>query len=224
MMMKKLFVTRDLTSFVNRGAKVIPQMTQAAPVTLSLVLGAAVIWVVARDRDGHARRRLPRHARSTRFVMVLGLVGISMPVFWVGEVVNLLTQSRLHDTFLFSWVPPLGYVPLTQSPVGLVQGADPPVAHARDPLHRHLRARAALEPDRGAGAGLRPHRAREGADRAARAGAPRAAHLAHHLRQPLRPRLRRARRRRRAADRGRVRPARASASSPTTRCRTSTCR
>src|SRR6059058_2243454 len=46
-MMKKLFVTRDLTSFVNRGAKVVPQVTEAAPVTLSLVLGAAVIWVVA---------------------------------------------------------------------------------------------------------------------------------------------------------------------------------
>src|SRR5256885_13278836 len=46
LMMKKLFVTRDLTSFVNRGAKVIPQVTQPAPVTLSLVLGAAVVWGV----------------------------------------------------------------------------------------------------------------------------------------------------------------------------------
>src|ERR687885_1663429 len=46
LMMKKLFVTRDLTSFVNRGAKVIPQVTQAAPVTLSLVIGASVIWVL----------------------------------------------------------------------------------------------------------------------------------------------------------------------------------
>ena len=41
-----------------------------------------------------------------------------MPVFWLGEVVNMLSQNRLHGTFLFSWVPPLGYVPLTQSPVG----------------------------------------------------------------------------------------------------------
>ena len=48
LMMKKLFVTRDLTSFVNRGAKVIPQVVEAAPVTLSLVIGAAVIWVVVR--------------------------------------------------------------------------------------------------------------------------------------------------------------------------------
>ena len=27
-MMKKLFVTRDLTSFVNRGAKVVPQIVE----------------------------------------------------------------------------------------------------------------------------------------------------------------------------------------------------
>jgi peptide/nickel transport system permease protein len=50
--------------------------------------------------------------------MIVGLIGISMPVFWLGEVVNMFTQSRLHDTFLFSWVPPLGYVPLTESPSG----------------------------------------------------------------------------------------------------------
>jgi len=30
----------------------------------------------------------------------------------------LLTQSRLHDTWVFGWVPPLGYVPFTQSPWG----------------------------------------------------------------------------------------------------------
>src|SRR5262245_62257263 len=32
-MMKKLFITRDLTSFQNRGQKVIPQLVQAPPIT-----------------------------------------------------------------------------------------------------------------------------------------------------------------------------------------------
>ena len=31
LMMKKLFITRDLTSFVNRGAKVVPQVTRRRP-------------------------------------------------------------------------------------------------------------------------------------------------------------------------------------------------
>jgi peptide/nickel transport system permease protein len=49
-------------------------------------------------------------------IMLLGLIGVSLPVYWLGEVVNLITQSRLHSG-LFSWVPPLGYVGITQNPV-----------------------------------------------------------------------------------------------------------
>ena len=116
-MMEKLFVTRDLTSFVDHGEKVVPEVFQAAPVTLSLVGGAAVVWVLASIAMG----TLATAARGTlldRGLMIAGLIGISMPVFWLGEVVNLFTQSRLHDTWLFSWVPGLGYVPLTQNPLG----------------------------------------------------------------------------------------------------------
>jgi peptide/nickel transport system permease protein len=116
-MMKKLFVTRDLTSFVNRGAKVIPQVLEAAPVTLSLVFGAAVVWVVVSVAMGLVAAMF-RGTPLDAGLMIIGLIGISMPVFWLGEVVNLLSQSRLHDTFLFSWVPPLGYTPFTESPVG----------------------------------------------------------------------------------------------------------
>jgi peptide/nickel transport system permease protein len=116
-MMKKLFVTRDLTSFVNRGAEVIPQVTEAVPVTLSLVFGAAVIWVVVSIVAGVVAAVF-RGTPLDALLMIVGLIGISMPVFWLGEVVNLLSQSRLHDTFLFSWVPPPGYTPLTESPLG----------------------------------------------------------------------------------------------------------
>ena len=117
LMMKKLFVTRDLTSFVNRGAKVIPQVVEAAPVTLSLVIGAAVVWVVFSILIGLVAAVF-HGTPLDALLMIVVLIGISMPVFWLGEVVNLLSQSRLHDSFLFSWVPPLGYVPLTESPIG----------------------------------------------------------------------------------------------------------
>jgi peptide/nickel transport system permease protein len=117
LLMKKLFITRNLTSYVNRGSEVIPQVWEAAPVTFSLVLGASVIWVVFAIGMG-LMAAVFRGTVVDVGVMIIGLIGISMPVFWLGEVVNMLTQSRLHDTFLFSWVPPLGYVPLTQSPIG----------------------------------------------------------------------------------------------------------
>ena len=35
LLMKQLFITRDLTSYVNVGEKIVPQILQAAPVTLS---------------------------------------------------------------------------------------------------------------------------------------------------------------------------------------------
>jgi peptide/nickel transport system permease protein len=116
LMMKKMFISRDLISFGSH-TEVIPEIESAAPVTFSLVVGAAVIWVVFSILTGLAAAVL----RGTVFdpiLMILALIGISVPVFWLGEVVNLLTQSRWHDTFLFSWVPPLGYTPLTESPFG----------------------------------------------------------------------------------------------------------
>jgi len=116
LLMKRLFVTGDLTSFVNRGQKVIPTIAEAVPVTLSLVLGAAVIWVVGGILLGTLAAAFRGRALD-RVLMALGLVGISMPVFWVGEVANLLTQSRLHGTWLFSWVPALGYKPLLTQPL-----------------------------------------------------------------------------------------------------------
>ena len=115
LMMKSLFVTRDLVSYSNQGLKVVPEIAAATPATLSLVFGAAVIWVVASIAVGVAAALL----RGTVFdplLMVAALIGVSAPVFWVGQVANMITQGSLHDTFLFSWVPPLGYTPFTQDP------------------------------------------------------------------------------------------------------------
>ncbi|MEO6999317.1 MAG: ABC transporter permease [Terracoccus sp.] len=114
LMMKHLFIDRDLTSFVNRGVRVIPQIAEAVPVTLSLVLGAAVLWMVVGIAMGTLAAAWRGRAADPVIVLV-GVVGVSIPVYWLGEVVNLVTQSRLHDS-LFSWVPPLGYVPLTENP------------------------------------------------------------------------------------------------------------
>jgi len=107
LMMRHLFIDRDLTSFVNRGALVIPQVTAAVPVTFSLVLGAALLWVVVSLAMGVAAARF-RGTWVDPVVMMLGVIGVSLPVYWLGEVVNLITQSRLHSS-VFSWVPPLGY-------------------------------------------------------------------------------------------------------------------
>jgi peptide/nickel transport system permease protein len=115
LMMKRLFISRDLVSYGNQAVEVVPAITAAAPVTFSLVIGAAVIWVVFSILTALLAVML----KGTVFdplIMILALIGVSMPVFWVGEIANLITQDRLHDTLLFSWVPPLGYTQLTENP------------------------------------------------------------------------------------------------------------
>jgi len=116
-MMKKLFITQDLTSFVNRGWKVIPAVIDTIPVTLSLVIGAAVLWVIFGMLFG-ILAAATRGSIIDKLLIAFGLVGCAMPVYWLGEVMNLFSQSRYHDTWLFSWVPPLGYKPLSEDPEG----------------------------------------------------------------------------------------------------------
>src|SRR5881396_4319384 len=45
LMMKRLFISRDLVSYGNQALKVVPAIKDATPVTFSLVFGAAAIWV-----------------------------------------------------------------------------------------------------------------------------------------------------------------------------------
>src|SRR3954463_11502173 len=114
-LMRKMFISRDLTSYSNQGQKVMPEILAATPVTLSLVFGAALIWVVMALLMGVAAGLLGGSVFDP-ILMVIALIGISMPVFWLGEMANLITQSRYHDTFIFSWVPPLGYTPFATDP------------------------------------------------------------------------------------------------------------
>jgi peptide/nickel transport system permease protein len=114
LMMQHLFITRDLSSFVNRGDLVIPQILHAAPVTLSLVTGAAIIWMLLAFVMGTAAAA-KRGTSVDPVIMLFGVVGVSIPAYWLGEVVNLFTQNRWHSG-IFSWVPALGYVPFSRNP------------------------------------------------------------------------------------------------------------
>jgi peptide/nickel transport system permease protein len=114
-MMQHLFVNRDLTSYVNRGQAVVPEIDHALPVTLSLAIGAAVIWLFLGVGMGVLAARWKGTAIDP-IVMLLGIFGVSLPVYWLSEVTNLFTQDRLHGS-IFHWVPALGYVPLTHDPL-----------------------------------------------------------------------------------------------------------
>ena len=121
LMMKKIFISRDLVSYSNQGQMVVPEILAAAPATLSLVFGAAVIWIVMAIVMG-VGAAVMRGTVLDPLLMILALIGVSTPVFWLGQVANLITQGGLHSTALFSWVPPLGYNPLTQGPIKWFEG------------------------------------------------------------------------------------------------------
>jgi peptide/nickel transport system permease protein len=116
LMMKHLLIDRDLQSYTNRGVKVIPELVSATPVTLSLVLGASVIWIIVSIALGMIAA-VWRGSVWDKVLMAVAMLGISVPVFWLGEVANLFTQDRWHSFFLFSWIPPLGYTPITHDPL-----------------------------------------------------------------------------------------------------------
>ncbi len=104
-LMGRLFITRDLTSYSNQGQAVVPTVLAAAPVTLLLSAGAAVLWLAG----ALAIALLAVSFRiGGRLAVSAGLVGMSIPAFWLGEVVNLLTQRQFHDWWFVAWVPPLG--------------------------------------------------------------------------------------------------------------------
>jgi peptide/nickel transport system permease protein len=119
-MMKKIFITRDLVSYSNQGTRVVQEIFAAAPATLSLVFGASLIWIVMALVMGVAAAQL-RGRIYDPILMILALIGVSTPVFWLGQVVNLITQSSLHSN-VFKWLPPLGYTSFTTSPLLWFEG------------------------------------------------------------------------------------------------------
>src|SRR4051794_24478371 len=92
LMMKRLFISRDLVSYGNQALKVVPAILDAAPVTFSLVIGASVLWVIGAIGIGLLMVMF-KGTFIDPLLMILALIGISVPVFWLGEVVNLITQD-----------------------------------------------------------------------------------------------------------------------------------
>jgi peptide/nickel transport system permease protein len=96
----------------------------AAAVTASLVLGAAVLWVVIAIVVGLIGALHPRSLADR--VLTIGVqVSIAAPVFWVAPMLAYLlayqpTQGTLLGVPLgrsVSWLPIQGYVTLTSDPV-----------------------------------------------------------------------------------------------------------
>jgi peptide/nickel transport system permease protein len=106
--MQKIF-TGEVVSYGNQ-INVVNEIKQDLPATLSLAIGAAILWMAVAVAIGlYTAMKAGRFA--DRFLTVLALIGISMPVFWVGALMN------YYLGFKWKIFPNGGYVPLTQDPL-----------------------------------------------------------------------------------------------------------
>lgn len=113
-MMERLFIKRDLISYQDQ-TPVLPTIERGIPRTLALAVGAAVLWTVLGIAIG-VISGLRQGKFADRTLTVLAMIGISMPIFWLGAVLLYLLTFKYHSSPLFSWIPTGGYVPISQSP------------------------------------------------------------------------------------------------------------
>jgi peptide/nickel transport system permease protein len=87
---------------------------RALPVTASLAIGAAIIWVVSGVLIGVLSATRPRSIRD-RFATLFALTGLSFPTFVLGLILLYFLFYKLHIAGI-DWFPGGGYVPLSQDP------------------------------------------------------------------------------------------------------------
>jgi peptide/nickel transport system permease protein len=113
--MVKSLLNGTLVSYYN-GTNVAQQIREGIPATFSLCIGAGLIWLffgvlvgtISAIRAGRV---------ADRVITALALIGISLPVAWLGLVLLYLFTEQGFGGSLGTLFPSGGYVPLTQDPV-----------------------------------------------------------------------------------------------------------
>ena len=96
-------------SFITRQA-VWPELLDRAPVTISLVVGASLIWLVAGVSVG-VLSALRRGTVFDRAAMGVALAGVSLPIYFTGLIGLAFFSYRLRLT-----APGGSYVPFSENP------------------------------------------------------------------------------------------------------------
>lgn len=88
-----------------------PLLLDRLPVTISLAIGAAIIWLIGGVLAG-VISALRRGGALDRTVMVLALAGVSLPIYFTGLLAQLVFVHTLH------WLPGGEYVNFADDPAG----------------------------------------------------------------------------------------------------------
>jgi peptide/nickel transport system permease protein len=106
----------DLGTDLVHGQSIMSVIKSAAPVTVSLALGAAVIWLLIGVGSGVYSSVRPRSFLDRSFTAV-ALFFFSIPTFVLGLFMIYLFFYQLSTHGNHDWFPAQGYVGLTQDPV-----------------------------------------------------------------------------------------------------------
>ena len=96
-------------SFINQNP-VWPDLVNRMPVTLSLAVGAAIIWLIAGTATG-VLSALRKGSIFDRAAMGTALAGVSLPIFFTGLISLVIFSYTLHWT-----APGSTFTPFTQNP------------------------------------------------------------------------------------------------------------
>jgi peptide/nickel transport system permease protein len=112
--MKNLVTKFDLGYSYQNNISVRTQIFQRLPATISLAVGAAVVWLIVGITVG-VISAVRRRSLLDRFTMTGTLVAISAPVYWLGLVSLYLFANDIGRVKIF---PGAGsYVPFSDNPV-----------------------------------------------------------------------------------------------------------
>lgn len=106
--MRKVLTGDAISYFTQLNVR--EEIVKGVPRTLSLAIGAAIIWMVVGVAFGLISA-IRAGRTSDRVLTVLALVGVSVPVFWLGALMN------YYLGFKAGIFPNGGYVALTEDPL-----------------------------------------------------------------------------------------------------------
>jgi len=109
-MMKKMF-TNQLVSYTSQQ-NVLTQIKQGLPATFSLAIGGGIVWLFFGVLVGTISA-ITAGRLSDRLITILALIGISIPVFWLGIILRYYLAEGGFTTFF----PDGEYVGITQDPL-----------------------------------------------------------------------------------------------------------
>src|SRR5712691_9937077 len=90
-----LFLSEDVYYSYGNFVPVKEEIARRLPVSITLGLGAAIIWLLTGIPIG-IFSAIRRNALLSRAAMLLAIVGVSMPVFWLGQLLLYLFWYRLR--------------------------------------------------------------------------------------------------------------------------------